>query len=413
MRENMYMNGEGLQYHGAMRGGALHSPLDRWLLLVAVLLVFFGALMVYSSTSVITPVMAKKKVTEFFYFKKHVFTVLLGFIVMFASSRLDSGFLRRQSVPLLVFSFALLMLVFVPGFGVTAGGARRWLALWPSTFQPSELVKLAMVVFLARYVSTKNYNPESFYHFIVPIVIMGVFQIVFLKQPDFGAAMSLGIITLGMLFLAGTRMRYILYLILLSIPVIIKLLDEPYRRTRIISFLDPWKDARGSGFQLVQSFIAFGSGGLTGVGLGKSRQKLDFLPEMHTDFIFSVVGEELGLIIASIVVLLFALLFIRGVQGALKTDDKEFVYHLGFGLSLMIGLQALVNFCVVTGLLPTKGLPLPFISYGGSSLLVNMAAVGILLGLSRPAVKRNETDRLQAEIIRRKKARRIVYGGRL
>jgi cell division protein FtsW len=384
---------------------------DRWLLIITLLLTGFGMLMIYSSTSVVTPTLAKRNITEFYYFKKHLFTVAVGLIVMFAASKVSPALLRKLAIPLLLVSFVLLILVFVPGIGVSAGGAKRWIRLWPSTFQPSELVKLAMVIFLARFMSMPEYRADRFFYFFMPVAIMGIFQVVFLGQPDFGAAMSLGVLTIGMLFLSGVRLRYIASLLLFCIPIVIKLLQEPYRLKRITSFLDPWKDAKGSGFQLVQSFIALGSGGLTGVGLGKSRQKLDFLPEVHTDFIFSMIGEELGFIVATIVVVLFAVIFLRGVSIANRAKS-DFVYYLSYGLSMMLAFQALVNFSVVTGLLPTKGLPLPFISYGGSSLFVNMIAVGILINVSRPEQEQKTKDDL-TEIIKRKKAKRAVYGDAL
>lgn len=379
---------------------------DKWLLLIAVLLVGFGALMIYSSTSVVTTVLARKGVTEFYYFKRHIFTILLGFIFMFATYKLKPSFIKKVSIPLLIISFLLLILVFVPHIGVTAGGARRWIRLWPSTFQPSELVKLSMVIFLAWYMSTSEYKPDNFVSFLKPLGVMVVFQVAFLKQPDFGAAMSLTFLTFAMLFLSGVKIRYIASLFLLAIPVIIKLAMEPYRLRRITSFLNPWDDPQGNGFQLVQSFIALGSGGLTGVGLGSSKQKLAYLPESHTDFIFSIIGEEFGLIGVIFVIALFVLLFIKGVSIAGRAKDR-FIYYLASGLSLMIALQALVNFAVATGLVPTKGLPLPFISYGGSSLLVNMAAVGILLNISRD--EESSPAFGDREILARRKARRNVY----
>jgi cell division protein FtsW len=394
--------------HEACAGAVAAGGYDRWLLTGTLLLAGLGALMIYSSTSVVTPQLAEQNVTQFYYFKKHLFTMGLGVAVMFAAFRVRPSLLKKLSIGLLAFSFLLLILVFVPGVGITAGGAKRWIRLWPSTFQPSELVKLAMVIFLARFVSMPEFRGDRFIYFIIPVIIMAVFQGIFLRQPDFGAAMSLGVLTLGMLFLAGVRLRYILYLSALCVPVVAKLLLEPYRFRRLTAFLDPWRDARGSGFQLVQSFIALGSGGLTGVGLGKSHQKLAFLPEVHTDFIFSMVGEELGFVFAALVVGLFAFLFVRGIRIAGRTKDG-FVYYLSYGLSMMVAFQALVNFGVVTGLLPTKGLPLPFMSYGGSSLLVNMAAVGILLGVSQPRQRRERKDSL-VEVLRKKKARRAVYG---
>jgi cell division protein FtsW len=381
---------------------------DRLLLLATILLVGFGALMVYSSTSVVTPVFARRNISQFFYFRRHLLTLVMGVVVMFLASRAKVETLRKIAVPLLVFSFVLLILVFVPKVGITAGGARRWIRLWPSTFQPSELVKLAMVIFLARYMAQPSYRTDSIYSFVLPVGIMGAFQLVFLKQPDFGATMSLGLITFAMLSISGLRLRYLMMPSVLVVPAVIYLVREPYRMKRIVSFLDPWKDSQGAGFQLVQSFIALGSGGLSGVGLGESKQKLAFLPESHTDFIFSLVGEELGFIGATALVLLFLFLFLRGITIANRAKSP-FVYYLASGLSMMIALQALINFFVATGLAPTKGLPLPFVSYGGSALLVNMTAVGILLNLSRGAEERVVRDKNEV-LIEKKKALMAVYG---
>jgi cell division protein FtsW len=385
-------------------------PYDRWLLFITAVLVVFGTIMIYSSTSVITPLLAKRNITSFFYFKRHLFTVLMGMLFMFLAFRTGTENLKKMAIPLLVFSFILLVLVFVPKIGIAAGGAKRWIRLWPSTFQPSELVKLAMVIFLAWYMSMPAYKTDSISSFLIPIGIMGLFQVIFLKQPDFGAAMSLCLLTIGMLALSGIRLRYIMMLGVLVIPVSIKLLMEPYRLKRILAFLDPWKDSQGSGFQLVQSFIALGSGGITGIGLGESKQKLSFLPESHTDFIFSLVGEELGFIGALLVVVLFFILFLRGISIANRTRDP-FGYYVASGLSMMIALQALINFSVTTGLVPTKGLPLPFISYGGSSLLMNMVAIGILLRLSRNEEVKHVRDKTEG-LIQRKKALVSVYGRR-
>ncbi|MCE5312453.1 MAG: putative lipid II flippase FtsW [Nitrospiraceae bacterium] len=360
---------------------------DKWIVVLLILLIIIGLTAVYSSTSVLSPDLVDKykkkgvELTQFFYLKRQLFTLMLGIIAMLVAYRLPADLLKKLSIPMLAVSMVCLLLVFTP-LGVSAGGARRWLRLWPSVFQPSELVKLSMVIFMSWYLCAASYNKEKFSSFIMPIGVMGVFQIVFLKQPDFGAVMSLGIITLFMLLLSGTRLRYVFSLGLIAVPVLIKLVSEPYRWKRVVSFLDPWKDAQGSGFQLVQSFIALGSGGATGVGLGESKQKLAFLPEVHTDFIFSLIGEELGFIGASVVVLLFLLLFLRGMRVANRASDN-FSYYLAFGISVMIAVQAIINFSVVTGMVPTKGLPLPFVSYGGSSLIINMTAIGILLNVSR------------------------------
>ena len=332
--------------------------------------------------------------------------MILGSLALLITYRLKPSFLKKISVPLLVFSFVLLLLVFLPYVGVTAGGARRWIRLWPTTFQPSELVKLAMVIFLAKYMSAAEYSTEHFSSFVKPVMVMAIFQVVFLKQPDFGETMSLALMTFGMLFISGMRLRYLASVLLLATPLIYKLLMEPYRLRRITSFLDPWKDPQGSGFQLIQSFISIGSGGITGLGLGESKQKLSFLPASHTDFIFCLVGEELGLIGATLVIALFLMLFLRGITVANRSRNN-FQYYLAYGLTMMISIQVLINFAVVTGMVPTKGLPLPFMSYGGSALLVNMAAIGLLLRISKGDEDVIAED--NSNIIARKIARRNIY----
>jgi cell division protein FtsW len=383
---------------------SLYPAYDRLLLLSTLVLVVFGALMIYSSTSVITPALAKKGATEFYYFKRHIFTIFVGLCFMFLAYTVKPASLKKIAIPLLLFSFVLLLLVFLPGIGVQVNGARRWIRLWPSTFQPSEFVKLSMVIFLARYLSSQAFRPESFISFVKPLAVMAVFQAVMLIQPDFGAAMSLAFLTITMLFLSGTRLRYLISLSIFALPILFVLIKEPYRLRRVTSFLDPWKDPQGSGFQLVQSFIAFGSGGMSGVGLGSSIQKLSYLPESHTDFIFSIIGEEFGFIGVSVIIALFVVIFFRGFSIANRTQDK-FTYYLAVGLSLMISVQALVNFAVATGLVPTKGLPLPFISYGGSSLLMNMAAIGILLKISRGRdYQETETNDVKIKMVARRKA---------
>ncbi len=388
----------------------MNNRFDRYLLVATAALIVSGMVMIYSSTSVITPVLARRNVTQFFYFKRHLLTVLTGIVFMIIASRLSTETLKRMSIPLLIFSFILLILVFIPGVGISAGGARRWIRLWPSTFQPSEMVKFAMVLFLAWYMSRPAFRTDSITSLAIPVAVMGLFLLFFLRQPDFGAAMSLGLLAIAMLVLSGLRMRYIMLLVVMIVPVLVKLLMEPYRFRRILSFLNPWKDPQGGGFQIIQSLIALGSGGMKGIGLGESKQKLSFLPESHTDFIFSLIGEELGFIGASIIVCLFLFIFIRGVLIASRTGE-QFSYYLASGLSMMIALQALINFSVTTGLAPTKGLPLPFISYGGSSLLVNMVAVGILLNLSKGGRRRETGDRT-GWLLERKKALLSVYGRR-
>ncbi|MEK7238173.1 MAG: putative lipid II flippase FtsW, partial [Nitrospirota bacterium] len=354
------------------------------ILVPVVVLLCIGIIMVYSSSAFMS---TEKYGNSLHYLWKHLFTVLIGFIGMIFFVKLDYQDIKKFAVPLLIFSFILLILVFVPGIGMAAGAkstVKRWINMRLLTFQPSELVKIAIVIFLSKYIS-KNANRMNTlrYGIIIPIAVMVVFQGIILLQPDFGAAMSIGIITLTLLIIGGIRWRYIVSVIAVSIPAVIALIiAAPYRLKRILAFIDPWKDSQGTGYQLIQSFYAFGMGWITGVGIGSSKQKLYFLPEAHTDFIFSLIGEETGLIGAVIVVGLFVYLLIRGFKIAMQTEDS-FGYYLAIGLTVMIGSQALINFAVSTGLMPTKGLPLPFISYGGSALLVNMMAVGILINISK------------------------------
>ncbi len=343
-------------------------------------LVGIGVLMVYSSTALMS---MRNNGSGFGFLLKHLFTVCTGTAVMILISKMEYQKLRPVINVMLVLSLLLLVLVFVPAFGISANGARRWLRLWPTTFQPSELVKVVMVIFLADYMDKNIHRMKEFrYGIAVPVGIMLMFQAVIIRQPDFGAVMSLGVLTMGLLILGGARLRHIGALMLLSLPAVYMLImTSGYRSKRLLCFLDPWKEPFDCGFQLVQSFIAFGNGGLMGVGLGDSKQKLYFLPEVHTDFIFSLIGEELGLAGAVVVLGAFIWLFLKGVQVSTKTHDP-FSYFLALGLTMLIGVQAIINFSVSTGLMPTKGLPLPFISYGGSSLLVNMAAAGILINIA-------------------------------
>lgn len=367
----------------------------RGIVISVMILTGIGILMVYSSSAFVS---TEKYGNSFHYFWKHLFTILIGFIAMIFLAKVNYYKLRCFVIPLLIFSVILLILVFVPGIGVSAGPnseVKRWIKLWPLTFQPSELVKITMVLFLSDYISKNAHKMKDLRcGVIVPLTVMAIFQGIILLQPDFGAAMSIGIVALTLLFIGGIKWKYITGVVLLSLPVVYKLvLSAPYRIKRIMAFLDPWQDPQGSGFQLIQSFLAFGRGGITGVGIGDSKQKLFFLPEAHTDFIFSLIGEELGLIGVLIVLCLFSYLFIKGFKIAMRIEDS-FGYYLAVGLTIMIGVQALINFAVSTGVMPTKGLPLPFISYGGSALLVNMAAVGILINISKsccsPVLKSRE-----------------------
>jgi cell division protein FtsW len=353
------------------------------ILISVLILVGVGTLMVFSSTALMS---MRNSGSGFNYLFKHLFTVCVGVAVMIAMSIIDYKKVRPLVMVLIAIAAVLLLFVFVPGIGVSANGARRWIRLWPTTitFQPSELVKLVMVICLADYMDKNIHRMKDYrYGICIPVGVLIGFQAIIMYQPDFGAVMSLAILLICLLILGGARMSHIVALMFLSLPVVYLLIKlAPYRLKRWICFLDPWQEPLGCGYQLIQSLIAFNNGKLLGAGIGNSKQKLDFLPEAHNDFIFSIIGEELGLLVSACVIGIFVWLFIKGIKVASRTDDP-FSYFLALGLSMMIAIQAIINVAVSTGLLPTKGLPLPFISYGGSALVINMTAAGILINISR------------------------------
>jgi cell division protein FtsW len=287
-------------------------------------------------------------------------------------------------VPLLFLCGLLLLLVFVPGLGNKAGGASRWIRLPGISIQPSELAKLGLVLYMAHSLAKKKEKIQTFKFGFVPyMVLLAVLLGMVLAQPDLGSAVTMVVVAFCMLLVAGTRWRHIVSVVVLTLPFLYFLvMNVDYRRRRIMAFLDPWDDPTGTGFQIIQSWIAFGTGGWLGNGLGEGKQKLFFLPEAHTDFIFSVVGEELGFIGVLVVTAMFLLLVLRGIRTALYAPD-DFGRYLAFGLTILIGLEAFTNIAVVLGMLPTKGLALPFVSYGGTSLLTTLIAMGILLNISR------------------------------
>ncbi|MEO5360270.1 MAG: putative lipid II flippase FtsW [Nitrospirota bacterium] len=384
------------------------------ILFVSVLcLILVGVFMVYSATSVVAPSRteaAAASLTDLRYLKKHLASIILGFVLMSVMYKMNSESLKKAALPLLILSILLLLAVKIPGIGATVNGARRWIRVLGITFQPSELVKLSMVLFMAKYLSGGSFVPDSVKAFAKPVGLMLVLQAMLLLQPDFGSAAIVGVITFVLLFLAGVRIKYILSLGIVLIPVVVKLIMEPYRLKRVLVFLNPWADEKRSGFQLIQSFVALGNGGLDGVGIGKSTQKLFFLPEAKTDFIFAIVGEETGLIGAAFVVLLFFIVFLRGISIVNRLKGGFYMYT-AVGITLLISIQAVINMAVVSGLLPTKGLPLPFISYGGSSMILNAAAIGILLNLSEgEVIVRHESHAITKDAdSNRRKGRIFTY----
>jgi len=361
--------------------------IDTTLLLLAVTLTCLGVVMIYSSSSI----MAADRYSDGFYFlKRQGAYALVGFLVMSVAIYFDYRHWRRLAVPLLLFSMLLLILLFVPGLGVKAGGAARWLRLPGLTLQPVELVKLGLVLYLAHSLTRKKEKIRSFKFGFAPyLLVVGVLLGLLLKQPDLGSAMIVSGVALSMLLVAGSRWRFAVPLVLTALPLLyFMVMTVEYRRRRIMAFLDPWDDPFDTGFQIIQSLVAFGSGGAFGQGLGDGQQKLFYLPEAHTDFIFSVIGEELGLVGVLVIAAMFLVLVHRGICIALNTCEP-FGKHLAFGLSLLLGLEAFVNIAVCMSLLPTKGLALPFISYGGTSLVASLLAVGILLNISSHAEARS------------------------
>jgi cell division protein FtsW len=357
------------------------SAADGSVLAVALVLALVGLVMVFSASAVV----AGSRFHDSIYFlKRQLAWLVFGVMLMYAVSRLDYAVWRKLALPLLGLTALLLIIVLVPAFGSVSKGARRWIRLGVVSIQPAEIAKLVIVFYLAGYLAKKGARiVELTTGFLPPLIVMGLIAALILLQPDFGTVVVMGCVTFGLLFLSGARLAHLGGLLLLTLPAAAVLIfASAYRRQRMLTFLTPWKDPTASGFQVTQSFLAFGSGGVFGVGLGEGRQKLFFLPEAHTDFVLALVGEELGLIGTFAIMLLFLILVLKGFQVAGRAREP-FGRHLALGITLLIGTQVLVNAGVVTGLLPTKGLTLPLVSYGGSSLLMSLVGVGILLSISR------------------------------
>lgn len=357
---------------------------DRILLMTVMLLLAVGVVMVYSSSSAV----ALTSYGDSSYFmRRQIMWAIIGLLCMLAAMRVDHGLLadKRVVLLLLVVTFVLLAATFAPGIGRTVNGARRWIRAGGLTFQPAELMKFTLVVYMSSYLSTKQELIGTFKSGLAPaFVVSGVFLGMTLLQPDFGTVMVMLVVIFCMLFAGGASLAHLAGLVLAGLPLVyVAVAHKAYRLNRITSFLNPWDDPQGAGYQIIQSFLAFGSGGVFGRGLGEGRQKFLFLPERHSDFIYAVIGEELGLIGAVVVLLLFGVILWRGVRIALRTDG--FSKMLALGLTVLICVQALINMAVVTGIMPTKGITLPLVSYGGSALVVTLASVGVLLNISKEA----------------------------
>ena len=353
---------------------------DYLLLLVVLCLTGIGLAMVFSASSNLAQ---ERYGDSFHFFRPQCAHILAGLVLMYLAKRIPYRLLCRLAYPLLLTAFVCLGLVLIPGVGYRVGGASRWLRVAGISFQPSEFAKLALVVYLAYSLSAKREKIKAFAYGLFPhLIILGAMVILILSEPDLGASVILTLVALIMFFVAGVRLSYLVSLGLLAVPAAYMLISRSqYRRERIEAFLSPWDDPLDKGYHIIHSFMAFASGGVAGMGPGGGHQKLFFLPEPHTDFIFSVVGEELGFVGVAFVSGLFLILIWRGVSAALSSYDLEGTY-LAMGLTTLIGLQAFMNMAVVVGLLPTKGLALPFFSYGGSAMLANFIALGIILNVA-------------------------------
>lgn len=357
------------------------GSVDFVLFLTVLCLVSLGVIMVFSASEYSTLIYYKD---SFYYFKRQLLWALLGLIAMYIMSHFDYRRLKRFVIPFMVVSFIMLALVLIPGIGKEVNGSQRWIAVGPLPFAPAELVKLSVIIFTAYGLSLQKERVKQFSKGVLPYMcVLGVAAGLIMLQPDLGTTISLAGIVFVMMFAAGARLSHLGGLALGGLAAIgLMIMLEPYRMKRFLAFLDPWADPQGGGFHIIQGLYAIGSGGLFGLGLGQSKQKFLYLPENHTDFIFAITAEELGFVGASLVIMLFTLFVWRGLKIAVTSQDP-FACLLATGITAWVGVQAIINIGVVTGSLPVTGIPLPFISFGGTSLLFTMAGVGILLNISK------------------------------
>ncbi|WP_049754864.1 putative lipid II flippase FtsW [Caldicellulosiruptor saccharolyticus] len=354
--------------------------IDYPLLYIALLLSLIGVVMIFSASYYY----AYYQFNDSYYFlKKQLIGLLLGIIVMYITSQLDYRIFKKLSILLYVIGAISLILVLIPGIGKLVNNARRWIDIGPVQFQPSELAKYALVILLASYLDDTAESKSKFKIFVISILLSGVYFALIYKEPNMSTSILILGITMLMLFAGGLNIIYFVTIGVLSLPVLYYLtIKEKYRVERIQALFNPWADPTDKGYQIIQSLYAIGSGGLFGMGLGQSRQKLLYIPEPHTDFIFSILSEELGFVGAVFVIVLFILFIWRGIVIALHARDR-FGTLLAFGVTSIIATQAILNIAVVTASVPATGVPLPFITYGGSSILFHMFGVGVLLSISR------------------------------
>jgi len=358
----------------------LTTSYDYMILLPTIFLIVLGLLMVYSTSSNMA---ARQMGDSYFFFKRQALFCVFGLGVMILAKHTPVNIFFKLTYPLLIISIILLAALYIPGIGHTVGGACRWIRIGHYSIQPSEFAKFTLVLYISYSIRKRGLHMGTFSKGILPHIIVTVFfMALILYQPDLGTAAIIASCTTLSLFVGGAKTKHIIYLILSSSCIAYFLiLGASYRIERILAYLDPWKYPHTHGFQIIHSFLAFGSGGIFGEGLGESKQKLFYLPEAHTDFILPIAGEELGFIGVLIIIFLFGCIILRGFKITLEAKDLYNTY-LAFSLTTLFGLQVLINMAVVMGLLPTKGLALPFLSYGGSSLVTNLLIIGILLNIS-------------------------------
>ena len=361
---------------------------SRGIILIMYALIALGIIMIYSASAVYADQFYHSAT---YFFRRQLFYVVLGSLAFALCMNINPDSLRQHAKGLVIAGIFFLILVFIPKIGHSAGGARRWIGLSFFNIQPVEYMKLAMCVYLSDYL-TRKIKPLSEGDPAVlfpPLVVLMTTLLFLILQPDLGSCIFIMLVAGVLFFLAGIKLRYVMMAIVpVVFVVIVLIIKAPYRLSRISAFMNPWKDPGGSGFQIIQSFIAFSSGGMRGVGLGQSTQKLFYLPQSYTDFIFSIIGEELGLIGAFSVLFLYALFLFLGIRIANKS--REPFYRLfSYALVLLVVLQGIINVLVTTGLIPTKGLPLPFVSYSGTSLIFNMVGVGLLVAADRRVTSRS------------------------
>lgn len=357
------------------------EPPDFGIILTVLILLCIGIIMVFSSSSV----RAFYEYKDSFYFlKRQMIWAFLGFIAMIFFMNYDYWNIKKHEKTIVFMMFFLLIIVLIPGIGIKRNEARRWLGFGALTIQPSELAKIGMIIYISTTLEKRQEYINSFTKGLMPfLIVIGIVCGLIVIEPHLSASVLIGLNAIIMLFIGGCNVLHLLSIGAIGFAgVIVLIFTEGYRMSRYISFLNPWEYTQSKGYQIIQSLYALGSGGLLGVGLGQSRQKYFWLPEPQTDFIFAIIGEELGFIGASLVIILFAFLIWRGYRIALLAPDL-FGKFLAAGITTLITLQFLINIAVVTASMPVTGMPLPFISYGGSSLVLTMSQVGILLNISK------------------------------